>query len=230
MKTMRADSDIRHDVLQELARDSRIGSRDIAVSVRDGVVTLAGFVHGFGEKSQAELAARSVAGVAALANDIEVRLPLIGRTPDPEIAREVLARIQSAMPASRERIRVRVADGRVTLEGEVGSYDQRRGAEDLARTVKGIRSISNDIFVKPPILPVEIKRRIEAAFKRSAEIDADAITVEIADNGTVILQGSVRSAAEREEAALAARSTPEVLTVENRIQVVNLTTRRCVFD
>ena len=105
--------------------------------------------------------------------------------------------------------------------GEVESHDQRAVAEDLARTVKGVRSISNDVIVKPQILPVEIKHRIEAAFERSAEIDADAITVEIADNGTVILQGSVRSAAEREEAARAARSAPRVLTVDNRIQVVS---------
>ena len=92
--------------------------------------------------------------------------------------------------------------------GEVESHDQRAVAEDLARTVKGVRSISNDVIVKPQILPVEIKRRIEAAFERSAEIDADAITVEIADNGTVILQGSVRSAAERKEAARAAGPLP----------------------
>jgi osmotically-inducible protein OsmY len=107
------------------------------------------------------------------------------------------------------------------LEGEVESHDQRAIAEDMARAVKGIRSISNDIVVKPQILPVEIKRRIEAAFERSAEIDADAIAVEIAANGTVILQGSVRSAAQREEAARAAGSAPGVLTVENRIQVVS---------
>jgi osmotically-inducible protein OsmY len=107
------------------------------------------------------------------------------------------------------------------LEGEVESHDQRAVAEDLARTVKGVRSISNDVIVKPQILPVEIKRRIEAAFERSAEIDADAITVEIADNGTVILQGFGAVGCGAEGGGTCSRSAPGVLTVENRIQVVS---------
>jgi osmotically-inducible protein OsmY len=217
---MRPDSDIRRDVQQELDSDPKIGSRDIAVQVRNGVVTLAGFARSHGEKVQAETRARRVAGVAGLANDIEVRLPLLGGRPDPEIAREVVARIHGEMPALRERIRVHVADGRVTLEGEVESHEQRALAEDLTRTVKGIRRISNDIVITPQILPLEIKHRIETAFERGAQIDADAITVEIAANGTIILEGSVRSWAEREEAERAASTVLGVLKVENRIQVV----------
>jgi osmotically-inducible protein OsmY len=218
---MRPDNEIRRDVLQELDSDPKIASRDIAASVHNGVVTLAGFARSFGEKSQAEADARRVEGVVGIANDIEVRLPLLGGKPDPQIAREVVARIHSEMPALRDRIRVRVADGRVTLEGEVESPEQRAIVEDLTRTVKGIRRISNDIVVTSPILPLEIKQRIETAFERVAEIDADTITVEIGPNGTIILAGSVRSWAEREEAERAACSTLGVQRVENRIQVVS---------
>jgi osmotically-inducible protein OsmY len=216
---MRIDSDIRRDVEQELDSDPEIGSRDIAVSVRNGVVTLAGFVRSIGEKAQAETDAKRVAGVVGLANDIEVRLPLFGGKPDPEIAREVVARIQSEMPTLREQIRVRVAGGRVTLEGEVGSHEQRAIVEDLSRTVKGIKRISNDIVVKSPILPLEIKYRIAVAFERGAEIDADSITVEIGANGTIILEGSVRSWAEREEAERVAWAAPGVTQVDNRITI-----------
>jgi len=217
---MRSDQEIRQDVQDELDWDPQIGARDIAVAVRGGVVTLAGFVRSFGERTRAEADAKSVAGVVGVANEIEVRLPLFGRKSDPEIARQVVADIQLEMPTLRARIRVRVADGRVTLEGEVDSHYQRARAEEVAQWTKSIRSTRNDIVVKPQILPVEIKRNIQAAFEHSAQIDADAITVETADGGTIILKGSVRSRSERQEAERMACLTPGVWRVENRIDIV----------
>lgn len=217
---MRLDKDIRNDVGQELDCDSELGTRDIAVAVRGGVVTLAGFVSSFGERALAEADARRVDGVAGIANDIEVRLPLIGRKPDPQIVREVVAGLQSEVPTARQHIRVRVADGRVGLEGEVPSQNERLRAEEVVRRIRGVRSIGNDILVKPPVPPVEIKHRIEFAFQLSAEIDADTINVETADDATVILTGSVRSSAQQQEAGRVARLAPGVRKVENRIRVL----------
>ncbi len=144
---MRRDEEIRAEIEDTLDWDPEIGSRDIAIAVRDGVVTLAGFVRSFGERARAEADATGVMGVVGLANAIEVRLPLFGRKPDPQIAREVIAGIQSEMPVLRDRIRARVTGGRVTLEGCVNSHDQRLRAEEVAGRVKGIRSIRNDICV-----------------------------------------------------------------------------------
>jgi osmotically-inducible protein OsmY len=217
---MRTDLEIRRDLEDQLDGDPQLSVRDIAVSVRAGVVMLAGFVRSFGEKAQAEAAAGRVVGVIGLANDISVRLPLVSRIPDPDIARRVVAALQGEMSTFDEQIRVRVMDGRVTLEGTVECDYQRGRAQEVALAVRGVRRLRNDIVVKPPILPLEIQHRIEFAFERNAEIDANAISVETADHGTIILKGSVRSWAERVEAERVAGATPGVRSVENRIEVV----------
>jgi osmotically-inducible protein OsmY len=217
---MRSDKQIREEVQETVDQDPKISARDIAVAVRGGVVTLAGFVRAFGEKSRAEADARRVAGVLGIANDIEVRLPLFERKPDPEIAREVLASMKREMPTVCEQILVRVADGRVTLQGQVESENQKALAEELAGSATGVRSIGNELVIRLPIPPIDIQHKIEEAFKRAAEIDADNITVEIAPNGTIVLSGVVRSPAEREDAGRIAAAAPGILEVENRIEVV----------
>jgi osmotically-inducible protein OsmY len=217
---MRSDQQIRAEVQETLDQDPKISARDIAVAVRNSVVTLAGFVRAFGEKSRAEADARRVAGVLGIANDIEVRLPLFEGKPDPEIAREVLAGIMREMPTVSEQVLVRVADGQVTLQGQVESEDQKTLAEELAGSARGVRSIRNEMVIRLPIPPIDIQRLIEKAFKRAAEIDANNITVEIAPHGTIVLSGVVRSPAHRQEAERIAAAAPAVLKVENRIEIV----------
>src|SRR6476661_6898706 len=116
---MRLDSDIKRDVEQELRWDADIDSSDIAVAVKDGVVTLGGFVRSYAQKWQAERDAKRVAGVVGVANDIEVRLPAIDQRPDPELARDAVAALKRELPYSADRIKVVVVNGTMTLEGEV---------------------------------------------------------------------------------------------------------------
>jgi osmotically-inducible protein OsmY len=215
---MRSDSDIRRDVEDELRWDPDIDATDIAVNVHNGVVTLTGFVRGYVQKYQAEADAKRVAGVVAVANDLEVRLPDIDERPDPEIARDAIARIKSELPYSWEKVRAVVKNGWLTLEGEVEWNYQRVRAEEAVRRVRGLKGVTNNIEVKPQVAPAEIKRKIEEALRRAAEIDADWITVETVGS-EVILRGTVRSWAERQDAERAAWSAPGVAKVDNRIIV-----------
>lgn len=217
---MRNDGDIKRDVEEELRFDPDIDATDIAVAVKSGVVTLTGFARSYSDKFEAERATKRVAGVMGLANDIEVRLPSSNRKPDPEIAREAVTALKSQLPVSSERIKVIAKDGWVTLEGEVEWNSQRDLAESSVRRVGGVKGIQNLIQLKPRVAPSEVKRKIEEAFRRSAEVDASRVTVE-ANGGEVILRGTVKSWAERVEAERSAWAASGVTKVDNRITVLS---------
>ena len=216
---MKSDSEIERDVKEELRWEpGLLDDSDIAVSVKKGVVTLAGFVRSYTDKYEAEAAAKRVAGVAGVANDIEVRMPSVDERPDPEIARDAVAAIKSQLPVSWEHIKVIVKNGWVNLEGQVEWQYQRSTAEHAVRRIKGIKGVSNLIQLRPRAEPSEIKRKIQEAFRRNAEVDANRIVVET--NGSeVTLKGTVRSWIEREEAERTAWSAPGVTKVEDRIIV-----------
>ena len=215
---MKSDSEIERDVRDELKWDPDLDATDIAVSVKNGVVTLTGFTRSYTDRLEAELAAKRVAGVHAVANDIEVRLPAIDQRPDPDIARDAVVALKSELPISHDRIKVIVKDGWITLEGAVEWQYQKTTAETAVRRVKGVKGVTSVIAVKPKVEPSELQRKIMEAFKRNAEVDANRITVE-AHGSEVILKGTVRSWIEREEAERVAWSAPGITRVEDRIVV-----------
>jgi osmotically-inducible protein OsmY len=215
---MRSDQDIKRDVEEELRWDPDIDATDIAVTVHGGVVTLTGFVRSYSQKYQAEVDAKRVAGVVAVANDLEVRLASADQRPDPEIARDAVAALRNELPYSWEQIKVIVKEGWVTLEGNVEWNYQRERAEAAVRRVKGVKGISNLVKLQPKVQPMEVKKKIEDALKRIAEVDANRIVVE-SQGSEVVLRGTVRSWAERQEAERAAWAAPGVTKVDNRIMI-----------
>jgi osmotically-inducible protein OsmY len=215
---MRLDSDIKRDVEDELRWDPDIDATDIGVAVHNGVVTLTGFVRSYAQKTEAESAAKRLAGVVGLANDIEVRLPSIDQRPDPDIARDAVAALKSELPYSSEKLKVVVKNGWLTLEGMAEWNYVRERAQSAVRRIRGVTGVSNSIALKPTVAPYEIRRKIEDAFRRSAELDASRVTVE-ANGSEVVLRGRVRSWAERQEAERAAWAAPGVTNVDNRITI-----------
>lgn len=215
---MATDNDIKRDVEAQLRWDPDIDATDIAVSVKDGVVALTGFVRSYSQRYKAESEAKSVRGVRGVANDIQVKLPSLNQLPDPEIAREAVDALKRELPFSSEHIKAVVRDGWLTLEGTVEWKFQSERAEKAVRRIKGLKGVTNLITVKPSATPSDVKDRIEEALKRAAEVDAHKITVEVV-GGQVTLTGKVRSWIERQEAERAAWRAPGVTQVNNRIIV-----------
>ena len=161
---IRSDDAIRDDLLFELKWDPKITSSDIAVAVKDGVVTLSGFVSSYWEKEAAEKAAKRVYGVRGVANTIQVKLATT-RT-DPEIAREAVQELENHISIPADKIKVTVKNGWVTLEGSVDWQYQKSLAESAVKKLKGVIGVTNNIEVKPKVSPTEVKSKIEEALRR----------------------------------------------------------------
>jgi osmotically-inducible protein OsmY len=205
-------------VEQELEWDPRLDAREIGVAVKDGIVTLSGHVRSFAERWAAQDAAETVSGVKALANEIEVRLPSDSQRSDTEIAESALDALRLNMSVPIADIRLAIHDGWVTLSGQVGFWFQKQAAEGTVRNIRGIKGIENDIHVKAPVTTADLKTRIEQAFRRHAQIDADRIRVQVS-SGIVTLEGEVDSWRERDQAENAVRAAPGVTGVEDRLVI-----------
>jgi osmotically-inducible protein OsmY len=214
----RSDTEILQDVIAELKWDPSLRSDDVAVSVRDGVVTLAGFVDSYADKWKAERIASRVAGVRAVANDVEVRLSTANERPDPDLARAALDTLKWNIVVPHDRIKVRVENGWITLEGDVDFYFQKEAAERAVRYLTGVKGVTNLITVRARSTPQDVKKRIKEALERGAQLDAERIQVEVEGN-KVILRGTVRSYAEMKDAERAVLSVPGITEVDNRLTV-----------
>jgi osmotically-inducible protein OsmY len=215
---IRTDEEIRSEVIEELQWDPRVQSNEIGVAVKDGIVTLTGWVDSYLKKVAAEEAALRVPSVKAVANDIEVRLPAFPERTDADIAAAVVNALKWDVAIPANQVDVTVSQGWVTLKGQVEYYFQKIDAERATRRISGVKGVSNLITVKPHPLPSDLRQSIEKALIRNAETDAKHITVEV-QGSKIILRGTVRSYAEKQAAEDTAWSAPGVTEVDNRIVV-----------
>lgn len=214
----KSDSQLQRDVMDELIWEPSVDHADIGVAVVDGVVTLNGFVKSFAEKMAAEKAARRVAGVRAIAEEIEVRFPSDRKTGDAEIAKRIADILSWDSLVPEDRITVKVERGWVTLAGTVDWHYQRDAARKAASKITGVTGIGNMIAVRQIPVAADVRERILSAFERQANFDATGIIV-VTDGGRIKLGGRVRACYERGIAERAAWAAPGVTEVEDHIIV-----------
>jgi osmotically-inducible protein OsmY len=215
----KTDAQIQQDVLRELKWDPRVDETEVGVQVRKGIVTLTGTVTSYAKRLAAAEAAHRVLHVLDVANDLQVRIPGIGRKTDAEIAEAARRAMLWDVFVPDDRIRTTVSDGWITLEGEVNRWTQREDAERAIRNLAGVAGVVNRITVAVPRANTEeIRGAIEGALERQAEREGRRIEVNVRD-GTVTLSGSVRSWGERNAVEQAAGYAQGVRKVESRLIV-----------
>ncbi|ANE49567.1 BON domain-containing protein [Flavisolibacter tropicus] len=215
---MKSDLHIQHDVQDQIMWEPILNPAQIGVAVKDGIVTLSGIVDTYAKKLAAEKAAKKVAGVKAVALDLQVGISPLYRKTDSELADAVIHALSMNVSVPQEAIQVKVDDGIVTLDGEVDWDYQRAAAKTAIEGLIGIKAVNNNLTIKPMLSSENISRKISEALHRSATIDAQRISVEVIGTKAV-LKGKVRSFAERDDAEDAAWAAPGITSVENKLDL-----------
>jgi len=217
---MKTDMQLKRHVEEELKWEPSVNEARIGVAVKDGVVTLTGYVNSYPEKWAAERAVKRLKDVKAIAEEIEVELLGGNRRTDGDIARAAANTIEWNTLIPRDRIKVMVHDGWVTLEGEVEWWYQKDAAENSVRNLSGVRGVANKITITPALSVEHVDAEITKAFQRNAMLDARKIWAET--QGTrVILHGKARTWLERKEAEEGAWAAPGVTGVEDLITIAD---------
>jgi osmotically-inducible protein OsmY len=215
---MKSDTDLQHDVMEELEWEPSIDASKIGVAAKDGVVILTGSVPIYADKAEAERIAKTIGGVKAVANEVEVQIPGKSERNDTDIAAAAVNALKWHTSIPDDKVKMTVRNGWITLEGQVQWQYQRDAAHDAVRFLSGVKGVANSITLAAKPKPKDVRARIEAAFKRSAQVDANHVRIE-AHDGTIVLKGKVSSWSEREEAERVAWTAPGVTVVDNRLAV-----------
>jgi osmotically-inducible protein OsmY len=215
---VRADSELKRRVENELNWEPRVNPSEIGVAVKDGIVTLTGYVDSWPAKRAAEEAVKRVLEVVGVAEEIKVRLPGTDERKDVDLARAAANALNWNTWVPRDAVKAIVQEGWIRLEGEVPSEYQRAAAEGAVRFLTGIKGVTNLIAIRPRLKPLNVREAIQEAFQRHARLDALRIGVNV-HGDTVTLHGNVPTWNERSEAESAAWRAPGVSNVENQLTV-----------
>ena len=216
---MKNDAQIQNDVQNQLKWEPQLNAAEIGVAVKNGIVTLSGIVDTYPKKMAAERVTKNVIGVKAVALDIQVGISPVNRKSDAEIAEACVNALRWDSSVPDDKIKVKVENGTVSMEGTVEWGYQRLAAKNAIVKLTGVKGVNNMIVVKQKPSSIDIKQRIRESFITTAGHEADNIRLEVLGS-KVILRGSVKSHYEKEEAENTAWATPGVNEVENKIEVV----------
>ncbi len=217
--TVKTDRQVQQEVLRELRWDSRVDETEVGVEVDKGVVTLTGTVDSYAKKLAAREAAHRVVGVLDVADDIRVKSPGGRDGTDTEIARAVRTTLEWDAFVPDQKIRSTVTDGFVTLEGEVATLREKEDAEAAVHNLARVKGVRNRLFVAAVQAdPVKLRESIEEALERRAEREAERIRVRVGD-GTVVLEGRVRTWPEKQAILGAVSHAPGVRDVKDKLTV-----------
>jgi osmotically-inducible protein OsmY len=215
---MKTDNQIQEDVIEQLRTAPYLHGTEVGVAVKNGIVTLSGSLDSYFKKISAENAVKKVSGVKAVAEEIQLSvIPAVQKT-DTEIAEAVANALRWHSAVQNEKVKIKVEDGVVWLQGEVDWEYQRTNAKSAIQNIEGVRNVTNLITITPKVAPKNVERMINAAFHRHAAIEAKRIHAEVVGN-KIILTGEVRSNIEKEEAESAAWQAPGINNVENRLKI-----------
>ena len=216
--TMKNNADLQTDVQNAIKWEPLLNAAEIGVTVKDGVVSLTGFVDSYAKKMEAENAAKKVIGVKALVENIEVKFSNSWSKTDLEIATEVLNALRANWSVPDAKVTVKVENGWVTLDGELHWNYQRESAKSAVNFLAGVKGVSNNIKIKSETHDAIEQKDVENALSRSWSLDDSDISVSVSGT-TVTLSGTVNSWYQKEEAGRIAWKTPGIWHVKNELEV-----------